>query len=342
MFIWIHNVHTQKLFEQILAADDFLVFKHLMVQRNIDLELQALALLQKQLGHSPEAYQAGGGDPPKERRHGDDDSVLQEVLRQSKREFDLQNSLDEDELERLIEIAKEESLRFSQGEQQKVAEEMTEELKRVALLSDGSTSTSGVEKSSLVAQQQQTSILGLKDEKSVGSKLEEQHASSVLASATTEGNSPPSLLTAEVHTLPPLPTTEVHSPPSLPTGDTSPTKPEQRQDKRQSSRERQSSRDKPPPPQAMKQEPLRPVRPSAGTSSTGSRSQLRELSGSEAAAKWLESAKSELQQPTSSSSAVQTSSVSEECYLVFSALAYVEDLRQDQDQIDDRSCSNWF
>lgn len=334
MFIWIHNVHTQKLFEQILAADDFLVFKHLMVQRNIDLELQALALLQKQLGHSPEAYQAGG-DTPKERHHGDDDSVLQEVLRQSKQEFDLQNSLDEDELERLIEIAKEESLRFSQGEQKKVAEEMTEELKRVALLSDGGTSTSGVEKSSLVAQQQQTSILGLKDEKSVGSKLEEQHTSSVLASATTEGNSPPSLPTAEAHTLPPLPTTEVHSPPSLPTGATSPTKPEQRQDKQQ------SSRDKPPPPQARKQEPLRPVRPSAGTSSTGSRSQLRDLSGSEAAAKWLESAKSELQQPTSSSSAVQTSSVSEECYLVFSALAYVEDLRQDQDRIDDRSCSNW-
>jgi len=174
LFIWIHNIYTQKLFEQILAADDFLVFKHLMVQRNIDLELQALALLQKQLGHSPEAYQAGGGDPPKERRHGDDDSVLQEVLRQSKQEFDLQNSLDEDELERLIEIAKEESLRFSQGEQQKVAEEMTEELKRVALLSDGGTSTSGVEKSSLVAQQQQTSILALKDEKSVGSKLKEQ------------------------------------------------------------------------------------------------------------------------------------------------------------------------
>lgn len=296
-----------------------------MVQRNVDLELQALALLQKQLGHSPEAYRAGGGDPPKEGRHGDDDSVLQEVLRQSKQEFDLQNSLDEDELERLIEIAKEESLRFSQGEQQKVAEEMTEELKRVALLSDGGTSTSGVEKSSMVAQQQQTSILGLKDEKSVGSKLEEQHASSVLASAT-EVNSPPSLPTAEVHSLPPLPTTEVHSVPPLPTGATSPIKPEQRQDKRQ------SSWDKPPPPQARKQEPLRPVRPSAGTSSTGSRSQLRELSGSEAAAKWLESAKSELQQPTSSSSAVQTSSVSEECYLVFSVLAYVEDLRRDQDR----------
>ena len=298
-----------------MAADDFLVFKHLMVQRNVDLELQALALLQKQLGHSPEAYRAGGGDPPKEGRCDNDDSILQEVLRQSKQEFDLQNSLDEDELERLIEIAKEESLRFSQGEQQKVAEEMTEELKRVALLSDGGTSTSGVEKSSMVAQQQQTSILGLKDEKSVGSKLEEQHASSVLASATTEVNSPPSLPTTEVNSPLSLPTAEVHSLPSLPTGATSPTKPEQRQDKRQ------SSQDKPPPPQARKQEPLRPVHPSVATSSTGSRSQLRELSGSEAAAKWLESAKSELQQPTSSSSAVQMSSVSEECYLVFSILA---------------------
>ena len=296
-----------------------------MVQRNIDLELQALALLQKQLGHSPEAYKAGGGEPPRKSRSDEDDSILQEVLRQSQREFDLRNSLDEDELERLIEIAKEESLRLSQGEQKKMAEEMTEELERVSLLSDGGMNTSAVENSSLVAQQQQTSILGLKDDKSAVSKLEEQQASSVLALATTEVKSPPSLPTTEVKSPPPLPTTEVNSPPSLPTTEvksppplpttevnsppslpssaTSPAKPEQRLHKTQ-------SRDKPPRPQARQQERLKPVCPSASTSSAGSRSQLRELSGSEAAAQWLESAKSEVQQPTSGSSAVRELSVS--------------------------------
>ena len=37
-----HNV-----FEQIWAADDFVVFKRMMIQKNIELQLQALELLQQ-------------------------------------------------------------------------------------------------------------------------------------------------------------------------------------------------------------------------------------------------------------------------------------------------------
>ena len=43
-----HNV-----FEQIWAADDFVVFKRMMIQKNIELQLQALELLQQRSAHSP-------------------------------------------------------------------------------------------------------------------------------------------------------------------------------------------------------------------------------------------------------------------------------------------------
>lgn len=44
------NVKKQfnhQVFEQIWAADDFVVFKRMMIQKNIELQLQALELLQQ-------------------------------------------------------------------------------------------------------------------------------------------------------------------------------------------------------------------------------------------------------------------------------------------------------
>lgn len=43
------------LFELVIAADDYELFRHLMVQKNIELELQALEVLQQQLGTVPES-----------------------------------------------------------------------------------------------------------------------------------------------------------------------------------------------------------------------------------------------------------------------------------------------
>ena len=122
----------QHLFEQILAADNFLIFKSMMVQKNIDLELQALSLLQRQLGYSPNAYRPG--DPEEDflrgkTAGGEDDALLEEALKQSKEEFDLQQSLDEEETARLLEMAKAESLRLYQA-QQREQEELAGQLEK--------------------------------------------------------------------------------------------------------------------------------------------------------------------------------------------------------------------
>lgn len=94
-----------------------------MVQKNIDLELQALSLLQKQLGHAPDAY-----DPksePNERaisggNKEDEDALFQEAMEQSRKEFEKQKSLDEEEIEKLIALATQESLRlFEASEKEK-------------------------------------------------------------------------------------------------------------------------------------------------------------------------------------------------------------------------------
>ena len=258
-----HTTHIQVHFERILAADDFLAFKAMMVKRNIDLEQQALALLQKQLGRSPEAYQAMTEEPPRvNRSEEEEDSTLKEVLQQSKKEFDLQHSLEEDELEKLIELAKEESLKLYQASQREQQEEIAAELEKTSLLSGVGTSEQVVDKST---QQEQTSGLG-KDEERADSKMEGQDTLPVPAPAVP--------ITSEIKQ----------------TDTAVPMKSEQRLCERQS----------PFPPQTRK--PATSMYPLPSGSAMGHSSHPRELTGSEAAAMWLESARSEVQQSTTCSS----------------------------------------
>ena len=105
-----------------------------MVQRNIDLELQALKLVQQQLGHSPEAYQPGGGDQEaidrmkRSRRAADEEEerILQKVLEQSKKEYERQKSLEEEEMEKRITLAKQESLKSIEVSEKEKQEEATD------------------------------------------------------------------------------------------------------------------------------------------------------------------------------------------------------------------------
>ena len=256
-----HTTHIQVLFERILAADDFLAFKAMMVKRNIDLEQQALALLQKQLGHSPEAYQTMTKEPPRVNRSEkeEEDSTLKEVLQQSKKEFDLQNSLEDDELEKLIELAKEESLKLYQASQREQQEEIAAELEKMSLLSDVGTSEQVVEKST---QQQQTS--GLSDEECVDSKMVGQDTLPVPGPAVP--------ITSEV----------------------------KQTDTAMKSEQRLCERQSPSPPQTRK--PATSMYPLPSSSAMNHSSHPRELTGSEAAAMWLESARSEVQQLTTCSS----------------------------------------
>lgn len=91
------------------------MFKSMMVQKNIDLELKALAILQKHLGHSPEAYMPGSCEESNSNTSlspEEDERILLEVIEYSKKEFDLKKSMDEAELEKLVEVAKQESTRL--------------------------------------------------------------------------------------------------------------------------------------------------------------------------------------------------------------------------------------
>lgn len=125
-------LHIQELFEQVLAADDFLLFKGIMVQRNIDLELQALALLNKQMGHSPVVYdkERAGDDPVNTPRKSveEEKKMLAEAMKMSEAQYNLECSLDDERLQQLIEQAKQESLQLYQKQQMEMEQEKGKEM----------------------------------------------------------------------------------------------------------------------------------------------------------------------------------------------------------------------
>lgn len=93
-----------------------------MVQRNIDLELQALALLKKQMGHSPVVYdRERARDSPvnsPKKSVEDEERMLKEAMKMSEAQYNLERSLDDEQLQQLIEQAKRESLQLYQQQQQ--------------------------------------------------------------------------------------------------------------------------------------------------------------------------------------------------------------------------------
>lgn len=46
----------QNIFEQIWAANDYEMFKRMMTQRNVELQLEALELIEKKYGITPESF----------------------------------------------------------------------------------------------------------------------------------------------------------------------------------------------------------------------------------------------------------------------------------------------
>lgn len=46
----------QNLFEQIWAANDYDMFKRMMTQRNVELQLQALELIEQKYGITPQSF----------------------------------------------------------------------------------------------------------------------------------------------------------------------------------------------------------------------------------------------------------------------------------------------
>uniref|UniRef100_A0A8C9YMG4 Cilia- and flagella-associated protein 36 n=1 Tax=Sander lucioperca TaxID=283035 RepID=A0A8C9YMG4_SANLU len=76
----------QSVFQPVLATDDFQIFRSLMVQKNMELQLQALRVIKERNGALPECLTAGA-DVMTELQD-QEMKILQEVLRKSKEEYD--------------------------------------------------------------------------------------------------------------------------------------------------------------------------------------------------------------------------------------------------------------
>ena len=265
----------------------------MMVQKNIELELRALSLLQRQLGHSPKAY---SGDPEEEflqgkGASGEDDTVLEEASKQSSKEYDLRQSLDEEELERLLEMAKAESLRLyraQQREQEELAGQLERVLQTAAPISMSDSGTS-------------------KELESAGLQNETTPKSEILTKPEQEteelSTSPPCAPDVHAGTVPVTKERVARLPENL-TQQMQQKKPEGQHPREPSSATRDASpkgsslpgksHSKSPDHERSKEEPLK-SRSTGSPSAAGSGGQIKELSGAEAAARWIESAKTDVQ-----------------------------------------------
>ena len=135
----------QKLFENIFAADDFLMFKSIMVKRNIELDLQAIELL-KARAEPEEPHQS---DPPRytsvvpeqsqPQVEEEEDRILKAAIEQSK--FDYQSKpsvLSPQEMEKMLEAAKLESLHLYEMKQLE-EEQMARHLQMALIMSEEET-----------------------------------------------------------------------------------------------------------------------------------------------------------------------------------------------------------
>ncbi|XP_036981678.2 cilia- and flagella-associated protein 36 [Artibeus jamaicensis] len=81
------KTHTsQAILQPVLAAEDFTIFKAMMVQKNIEMQLQAIRIIQERNGVLPDCLTDGSdvvGDLEQEEM-----KILREVLRKSKEEYD--------------------------------------------------------------------------------------------------------------------------------------------------------------------------------------------------------------------------------------------------------------
>lgn len=107
--------------QPLLASEDYEAFKAMMVQKNADLEYQALELLQKRLGQSPGVYQPRDPNATPSptlkdkvaKQEAQEEKELQDALRLSLEESDSKR-MEEEEMERLLEQAIQESLKLHQ------------------------------------------------------------------------------------------------------------------------------------------------------------------------------------------------------------------------------------
>ncbi|XP_054842720.1 cilia- and flagella-associated protein 36 isoform X2 [Eublepharis macularius] len=79
---------SQAILQPVLAAEDFRLFKEMMVQKNIEMQLQAIKIIQERNGVLPDCLM-DGSDAYTEIEE-EEMKILREVLRKSKEEYDLE------------------------------------------------------------------------------------------------------------------------------------------------------------------------------------------------------------------------------------------------------------
>nr|ADK26670.1 coiled-coil domain containing 104 [Zonotrichia albicollis] len=83
------KTHTsQAILQTVLAAEDFRLFKKMMVQKNIEMQLQAIRIIKERNGVVPECL-TEGSDVFSEIEQ-EEMKILREVLRQSKEEYEIE------------------------------------------------------------------------------------------------------------------------------------------------------------------------------------------------------------------------------------------------------------
>ena len=117
--------------QPLLASGDYEVFKLMMTQKNVDLEMQALVMLQKQMGQTIDIYdrEAHGQSSPtvKEklaRRDTEEEMIFQNALKLSKKESELKLMAEDQEMEKQLELAIQESLKLYQESERRRASEI--------------------------------------------------------------------------------------------------------------------------------------------------------------------------------------------------------------------------
>ncbi|XP_006880995.1 PREDICTED: coiled-coil domain-containing protein 104 isoform X2 [Elephantulus edwardii] len=79
---------SQAILQPVLAAEDFSIFKAMMVQKNIEMQLQAIRIIQERNGVLPDCL-TDGSDVVSDLEQ-EEMKILREVLRKSKEEYDLE------------------------------------------------------------------------------------------------------------------------------------------------------------------------------------------------------------------------------------------------------------
>ncbi|KAF5918020.1 hypothetical protein HPG69_019826, partial [Diceros bicornis minor] len=82
----LNNFFPQAILQPVLAAEDFTIFKTMMVQKNIEMQLQAIRIIQERNGVLPDCL-TGGSDVVSDLEQ-EEMKILREVLRKSKEEYD--------------------------------------------------------------------------------------------------------------------------------------------------------------------------------------------------------------------------------------------------------------